>query len=111
MWVIILRYTSLNMEDFMPNKSKQKGNRFEYECVKELKELGYEDVERAYGSNGLSLPGCKDDVDILADGVKIQCKVRSSVPKWLSLGTCDWVLFKEDRGEIYKITRLKNGKE
>ncbi len=95
----------------MPNKSKQKGNRFEYECVKVLKDMGYEDVERAYGSNGLSLPGCQEDVDILADGVKIQCKVRSSVPKWLSLGTCDWVLFKEDRGEIYKITRLKNGKE
>ena len=29
-------------------------------------------MERAYGSNGLSLPGCKEDVDILADGVKIQ---------------------------------------
>ena len=62
----------------MANKSKQKGNRFEYECVKVLKDMGYEDVERAYGSNGLSLPGCKEDVDILADGTKIQCKVRSS---------------------------------
>jgi hypothetical protein len=25
----------------------------------------------------------------------------------LSIGTCDWVVFKEDRGEIFKITRLK----
>ena len=29
----------------MANKSKQKGNRFEYECVKVLKDMGYEDVE------------------------------------------------------------------
>jgi Holliday junction resolvase len=37
----------------MANKSKQKGNRFEYECVKVLKEMGYKDVERAFASNGL----------------------------------------------------------
>ncbi len=95
----------------MANKSKQKGNRFEYECVKVLKEMGYKDVERAFASNGLSLPGCKEDVDILADGVKIQCKVRSSVPKCFAIGTCDMVLFKEDRGEIFKITRLVNGEK
>ena len=47
----------------MANKSKQKGNRFEY------------------------------------------------VPKWLAIGTCDMVLFKEDRGEIFKITRLVNGEK
>ena len=28
----------------MANKSKQKGNRFEYECVKVMKELGYENL-------------------------------------------------------------------
>ena len=51
---------------------------------------------------------CDEDVDILADGIKIQCKVRKTIPKWLQLGTCDWVLVKEDRGEnSSKITRLK----
>lgn len=98
----------LIMRTKLASKSKAKGNRFEYECVDALKELGYTDVRRAYGSNGLSLPNCAEDVDILADGEKIQCKVRKSIPKWLSLGTCDYVLVKEDRGEILKITRLKD---
>lgn len=91
----------------MASKSKAKGNRFEYECVDALKELGYTNVRRAFASDGRSLPDCDEDVDILADGVKIQCKVRKTIPKWLQLGTCDWVLVKEDRGEILKITRLK----
>jgi hypothetical protein len=91
----------------MANRSKQKGTRFEHECVAVLERLGYKNVKRAYGSNGLSLPGCTEDVDILADGEKIQCKVRNVVPAWLSLGTCDYVLFKQDRGEIFKITRLE----
>ena len=94
----------------MASKSKAKGNRFEYECVDVLKELGYKDVRRAYGSNGLSLPDCDEDVDILADGEKIQCKVRKSIPKWLDLGTCDYVLVKEDRGEILKLTRLRDAR-
>ena len=97
----------------MPSKSKAKGNRFEYEVVTKLQEMGYKDVKRAYGSNGLSLPNCAEDVDVLIGGdkpIKIQCKVRKTIPKWLSIGTCDWVVFKEDRGEIFKITRLKQRK-
>ena len=90
----------------MPSKSKAKGNRFEHECVDKLRDLGFKDVKRAWGSNGLAL-GYTEDVDILADGVKIQCKVRASTPKWLALGNCDMVLFKQDRGEIFKITRLE----
>ena len=93
----------------MSSKSKAKGNRFERECVDKLTEMGY-DAKRAWGSNGKAL-GFDEDVDILADDIKIQCKVRKTVPKWLALGSCDWVLFKEDRGEIYKITRLKDDNE
>jgi len=92
----------------MANRSKQKGTRFERECVALLESIGYDDVKRAYGSNGLSLPDCDEDVDILADGIKIQCKVRNVIPSWLKLGTCDWVLFKQDRGDVFKITRLAN---
>tara|TARA_Y100001938_G_C8056174_1_gene414508 strand:+ start:1248 stop:1538 length:291 start_codon:yes stop_codon:yes gene_type:complete len=91
----------------MASKSKAKGNRFEYECVRVLEEQGHKSVRRAFASDGRSLPDCDEDVDILADGIKIQCKVRKTIPKWLQLGTCDWVLVKEDRGEILKITRLR----
>ncbi len=92
----------------MPSKSKAKGNRFEYEVVEKLKARGMQDVRRAYGSNGLSLPDCAEDVDVLADGVKIQCKVRKTTPKWLELGTCDMVVFKQDRGEIFVIQKLED---
>ena len=98
--------TRNSLEGIVASKSKAKGNRFEKECVEKLKSMNYKDVKRAWGSNGLAL-GHAEDVDILADGIKIQCKVRKTVPKWLALGTCDWVLFKEDRGAIYKITRLE----
>ena len=89
------------------NKSKAKGNRFEHECVDRLKEMGLKDVKRSWGSNGLAL-GLTEDVDILADDIKIQCKVRKAIPKWLALGNCDLVLFKEDRGEIFVIQKLKD---
>ena len=89
------------------NKSKAKGNRFEHECVDKLKEMGLKDVKRSWGSNGLAL-GLTEDVDILADDIKIQCKVRKTIPKWLALGNCDLVLFKEDRGEIFVIQKLKD---
>ena len=92
----------------MPSKSKQKGNRFEYEVVDKLKARGMKDVKRAYGSNGLSLPGCAEDVDLLADGVKIQCKVRKTTPKWLEIGTCDMVVYKQDRGEIFVLQKLED---
>ena len=93
----------------MASKNKAKGNRFENECVKKLQDMGFKKVSRAWGSDGRSL-GLTEDVDVVADDIKIQCKVRKSVPKWLALGNCDWVLFKQDRGEIYKITRLDDDK-
>jgi len=95
------------------SKSKAKGNRFEHECVDKLKDLGFKDVKRAWGSNGLAL-GYTEDVDVLADGIKIQCKVRKTTPKWLELGNCDMVFFKQDRGEIFVIQKLEdvfNGKD
>ena len=89
------------------NKSKAKGNRFEHECVDKLKDMGLKDVKRSWGSNGLAL-GLTEDVDILAYNIKIQCKVRKTTPKWLELGNCDMVLFKQDRGEIFVIQKLED---
>ena len=76
---------------------KAKGTAYENELVKKLKDNGFKDVKRAWGSDGRSL-GQKADVDIVADNVKIQAKRRKAIPKWLSLGNCDVVMFREDRG-------------
>ena len=54
------------------NRSKQKGNRFERECVKMAENHGFS-AERAYGSNGRAL-GESETVDIVirANGEKIK---------------------------------------
>ena len=77
--------------------SKAKGTSYENELVKKLKKAGFENVKRAWGSDGRSM-GEAADVDILADSVKIQAKRRKTIPKWLSLGNCDVVMYREDRG-------------
>ena len=77
--------------------SKAKGTGYENELVKKLEKAGFDKVKRAWGSDGRSM-GEAADVDILADGVKIQAKRRRSIPKWLSLGNCDVVMYREDRG-------------
>ena len=96
----------------MANKSKAKGTRFEKECMEKLCDprVGFKDPIRAWGSDGRSL-GLQQDVDLVVsdeDNAKynVQCKVRKAIPKWLRLGNNDMLLFKEDRGEIFVITRL-----
>ena len=76
--------------------SKAKGTAYENELVKKLKDNDFKEVKRAWGSDGRSM-GEAPDVDILADGIKIQAKRRKSIPKWLNLGNCDVVMFREDR--------------
>jgi len=77
--------------------SKAKGTGYENELVKKLKKAGFNKVKRAWGSDGRSM-GEAPDVDIKADDFLIQAKRRKSIPKWLSLGNCDVVMFREDRG-------------
>jgi len=77
--------------------SKAKGTGYENELVKKLKKAGFNKVKRAWGSDGRSM-GEAPDVDIKADDFLSQAKRRKSIPKWLSLGNCDVVMFREDRG-------------
>ena len=77
--------------------SKAKGTGYENELVKKLKEAGFKNVKRAWGSDGRSM-GEAADVDILADSIKVQAKRRKTIPKWLALGNCDVVMYREDRG-------------
>jgi len=77
--------------------SKAKGTGYENELVKKLEKAGFDKVKRAWGSDGRSM-GEAADVDILADSIKIQAKRRKTIPKWLSMGSCDVVMYREDRG-------------
>ena len=86
----------------MASPSKQKGNRFEWEVVNQAQELGLT-AERAYASNGKSL-GLEEDVDVLIDKYKGQCKRRKRIAKWIKPPeSCDIALVREDRGETYVI--------
>ena len=84
----------------MPSPSKQKGNRFEREVVKEAIERGLT-AERAYGSNGKSL-GLEEDVDVLIGKFKGQCKIRKRIAAWVKTPeSCDITLVRENRGETF----------
>jgi len=99
----------------MPNKSKEKGSRFERKLVDDFKSFGFRAV-RAWGSNGRSL-GLPEEVDLLVEGkVKVQAKCRKQIPKFHGMtDNVDMVAFKEDRGETYFMIRavdyLKEMKE
>ena len=99
----------------MPNKSKEKGNRFERQLVMLFESFKFKAV-RAWGSNGKSL-GLPEEVDILVEGeTKVQAKCRKQIPKFLGMtDNVDMVAFKEDRGVTYLMMRavdyLKEKKE
>ena len=93
----IIQKMQQEWDEVMANRSKAKGTGYENELVKKLEDAGFEDVKRAWGSDGRSM-GEAPDVDILADGIKIQAKRRKSIPKWLNMGNCDVVMYREDRG-------------
>jgi Holliday junction resolvase len=92
-------------------KSKRKGNGFETEVVKRLRNDGLE-AERAWGSNGAAL-GEEPDVDIVAklNGEKwlLQAKRRAKLPKYLiPSDNVDAVVAREDRGEVIIVMRFKD---
>ena len=101
LWIISHQNSGRRQRN-MASPSKQKGNRFEREVVKQAQELGLT-AERAYASNGKSL-GLEEDVDVLIDKYKGQCKRRKRIAKWIKPpDSCDIALVREDRGETYVI--------
>ena len=60
----------------MASKSKQKGNRFERECVDIAIEKGLSS-KRAWGSDGRSM-GQNEQVDLMVEKYKVQCKVTQN---------------------------------
>ena len=90
----------------MASKSKQKGNRFERECVDIANQMEL-NSKRAWGSDGRSM-GQNEHVDLMINEYKAQCKVRKRVAKWLKpTQEVDIQLVKEDRGQIYVIQRYE----
>ena len=90
----------------MASKSKQKGNRFERECVDIAIGKGLSS-KRAWGSDGRSM-GQNEQVDLMVEKYKVQCKVRKRVAKWLKpTEEVHIQLVKEDRGQIYVIQRYE----
>ena len=88
----------------MVNKSKQKGNGFEYELINKAKELGIP-AERARGSDGRALGEVKE-VDLIVGGVRVQAKRRRNLPEYLKIDEgVDVVTFREDRGGTYALVR------
>ena len=62
----------------MPNKNKQKGNRFEREVVKMCEQADIP-AKRSWGSDGRSL-GMHEEVDVLIDSdIRVQAKVRKKI--------------------------------
>ena len=88
----------------MPNSSKQKGNRFERELVNEARSHGLY-ADRAYASDGRAL-GERKEVDVLIQGMRLQCKRRKKLSAYLCLDEgVDGVVFRQDRGETLVLLR------
>ena len=92
----------------MPNKSKEKGNRFDRQIV-ELCKIWEVKAKRAWGSNGQSL-GMHEEVDVLIDDdLRVPAKCRHKLPMSLKpTEEVDWVVFKEDRGDVYIMIRFED---
>mgnify|MGYP004453840077 FL=1 len=84
----------------MPNRSKQKGTRYESELVEQALAAGLK-ARRAWGSNGASI-GHHPEVDLVVDGYKMQAKRRKSLPNWAAPSEhVDVQVFRQDRGESF----------
>ena len=90
----------------MSHPSKQKGNRFEKECVDKAKAEGTPAI-RAWGSNGRAL-GMHEEVDAIIGhkSFRVQNKVRNSIASYMQPPeSCDVAIIKQDRGEILVVMR------
>lgn len=86
------------------NKSRQKGDRFERDCVNRLKELGLE-AQRVPLSGAA---GGHFSSDIICAGRKVECKTRKRfIGQFLGWLKGNYALFvKEDRSETLVVMRL-----
>ena len=81
----------------MPNPSKDKGTRFENECVERAKNKDIE-ARRFWMSDGRSA-GYGKDADIKIGDWLFQVKRRKAIPKWMGLNwsEVDGCIIRQDR--------------
>jgi hypothetical protein len=80
----------------MSNPSKAKGSGFEVECVKVALFRGHK-AKRAWGSNGRAM-GEHEEVDLVIDNMKFQCKRRAKIAQDLFPGVnVDAQIIRADR--------------
>jgi len=100
----------------MPNRSKQKGDRFERQCIKDLAELGVK-AERVPLSGAVTGGSFEDDliVEVRGRNRKVECKTRarawSDLFGWLNPkhhGQPPYALFiKADRTDTLVVMTLE----
>ena len=90
----------------MPNRSKQKGNRFERYIVS-LCEQSDVPAKRSWGSDGRSL-GMHEEVDVVIDSdIRVQAKCRHRLPAYIMPSpNVDMQVIKQDRGETMIVMRF-----
>ena len=90
----------------MPNRSKEKGNRFERYIVTLCEQTDIP-AKRAWGSNGMSL-GLPEEVDVLIDSdVRVQAKCRHRLPAYiLPSPDIDMQVIKQDRRDTMVVMRF-----
>lgn len=92
----------------MSSPSKAKGNRAEVKVVKALIEAGIADAKRSWGSNGRSF-GMHEEVDVLANGCRIQVKARKIIPALITSALTEHVdaaVLIQDRTEPVVVIRF-----
>ena len=90
----------------MPNRSKEKGNRFERYIVSMCEQTDIP-AKRSWGSDGRSL-GLPEEVDVLIDSdITVQAKCRHRLPAYiLPSPNIDMQVIKQDRGETMIVMRF-----
>ena len=88
-----------------PTNNKLRGKQLEREVVKAAQAMGLQ-AKRAWGSNGQAL-GHHEEVDVLLEGRKIQCKRRKRLPAWLIPNeNVDVQVVREDHGQPFAVISL-----
>lgn len=92
-------------ERSMTHPNKVRGNTLERELVNWARRHNL-DAERAWGSDGRAR-GWHQEVDVMVQGMPVQCKRHKALPKWLHMDDAvGAVVFREDRGSMYALIRV-----
>jgi Holliday junction resolvase len=89
------------------NKSKRKGNLFEYEVVHLAQKYGISAI-RCWGSDGRTM-GLHPEVDVVIDGKGFQCKRRKTLPAYIKpSANVDGQIIRADREKALIVISLED---